>query len=177
MDKKVELYVITGPCGIGKSTITNKIANSLNSSCIIEGDAIYHMVIGGYVSPWKDDGKYSDLLWENCLNLASNFIERKISVVFNYIIYPDKLFQIIDRFKDNDNLTIRFVVLTTDEKTVRERDKLREEDCQMGERAIVLLNKFKEKGYDPKYVLDTSDLSIDETTHDIMDNPRFVIKE
>lgn len=175
-NNKIELYVITGPCGVGKSTITNMIAKNLESSAIIEGDDIYHMVIGGYVSPWKDhDKKYTDLFWDNCLDLIDNFINKDISVVFNYIIYPDRLKQIIDKFKDNKNLIIKFVVLTTDEKTIRERDKLRPEDCQMGDRAIVVLNEFKEKGYDNKYILDTSNISPEDTTKLILNEDSFIL--
>ena len=46
------LYIITGPAGVGKSTISNKIALNKDKSALIEGDLIYHQVVGGYVSPW-----------------------------------------------------------------------------------------------------------------------------
>lgn len=47
------LYLITGPAGVGKSTISKKIAETKNKSVLIEGDDIYHQVIGGYVQAWK----------------------------------------------------------------------------------------------------------------------------
>lgn len=43
------LYIITGPAGVGKSTISKKIAKLRNKSALIEGDDIYHQVVGGYV--------------------------------------------------------------------------------------------------------------------------------
>jgi len=36
------LYIITGPSGVGKSTISKRIAESTNKSALIEGDEIYH---------------------------------------------------------------------------------------------------------------------------------------
>ena len=48
-----DLYIITGPAGVGKSTISKKIANNKEKSALIEGDEIYHQVVGGYVSAWK----------------------------------------------------------------------------------------------------------------------------
>lgn len=36
------LYIITGPAGVGKSTISKKIAISKERSALIEGDDIYH---------------------------------------------------------------------------------------------------------------------------------------
>lgn len=55
-NKNAELFFITGPCGVGKSTIAKMIASNMKSSALIEGDSIYHRVIGGNVKPWEDDG-------------------------------------------------------------------------------------------------------------------------
>lgn len=44
-----DLILITGPAGVGKSTISRKIAENKKRSALIEGDDIYHQVIGGYV--------------------------------------------------------------------------------------------------------------------------------
>ena len=49
------LYIITGPAGSGKSTISKKLAESLDKSVLLEGDDIYHHVVGGYVSPSTKD--------------------------------------------------------------------------------------------------------------------------
>ena len=40
-----KLYIITGPTGVGKSTISNKLAESLLKSVLIEGDTIYNFFI------------------------------------------------------------------------------------------------------------------------------------
>ena len=40
-----KIYLITGPAGVGKSTISKKIAEHLDKSVLIEGDDIYHLVI------------------------------------------------------------------------------------------------------------------------------------
>ena len=43
------LYIITGPAGVGKSTISKGIAESLKKSVLLEGDDFYHQVVGSYV--------------------------------------------------------------------------------------------------------------------------------
>jgi len=62
-----------------------------------------------------------------------------------------------------------------DEETLLNRDKERPVDWQMGERCIVLLNSFKNKGYNIKNVLDTSNMSIDKTVDTILNEDRFII--
>lgn len=37
------LYIITGPAGVGKSTISHKLAKSKAKSAVIEGDDIYRL--------------------------------------------------------------------------------------------------------------------------------------
>lgn len=54
------LYIITGPAGVGKSTISKEIAINKEKSVLIEGDDIYHQVIGGYVPAWKQ-GNHLDI--------------------------------------------------------------------------------------------------------------------
>ena len=38
------LYVITGPAGVGKSTVSKRLAQNLSKSALIEGDESYHQV-------------------------------------------------------------------------------------------------------------------------------------
>lgn len=56
------LFIITGPCGVGKSTISKKLAEQFGLSCHINADYLYGMVVGGYIKPWKDDGTKLNLL-------------------------------------------------------------------------------------------------------------------
>ena len=46
------IYIITGPAGVGKSTVSKGIAEKLERSVLLEGDDFYHLVIGGYVQAW-----------------------------------------------------------------------------------------------------------------------------
>lgn len=64
-------------------------------------------------------------------------------------------------------------MLLVDEKTLLLRDGTRDEDCQMKERAITLLNNFKKANYNKNNILDTTNLSILDTTNEILTNNRF----
>ena len=165
------LYIITGPAGVGKSTISKKLANISNKSVLIEGDEIYSQVIGGYVSAWKE-GNHLEVFWEICLNMIETYLSYGYDVIFNYIVNPNILKKIQNRFK---NYTTKFVVLLTDEETILRRDSNRPEDCQMKERCIVLLNSFKNKNFDKNHILDTTNLSINETVDIIQNNSTFIL--
>ncbi len=165
------LYIITGPAGVGKSTISNKIALNKDKSALIEGDLIYHQVVGGYVSPWME-GNHLDTFWKVCINTIKAYLEDGYDVVFNYIIEPERLEKLKENFKYYD---LRFVVLMVNEDILLKRDKERPEDSQMKERCIVLLNEFKNHNYDSKNIIDTSYISLDDVVNTIEMEDRFII--
>ena len=166
------LYVITGPAGVGKSTVSKILAQKLNKSSLIEGDEIYHQIIGGYIPAWKD-GNHLQTFWKVCINTIRIYLDDGFDVVFNYIITPENLKLLKNEFK---NYTIKFIVLLVDESTLLLRDKERPEDCQMKERCITLLNNFKNRNYDNNNILDTTNLSIQETVNLIQNNNNFILK-
>lgn len=82
-----KLYILTGPPGVGKSTISNLLASNLEKSVLIEGDTIYNFFIGGRIKPRYKDAPL-DLFWNNCIYLIKSYLENGYDVVFNYIINP-----------------------------------------------------------------------------------------
>lgn len=166
------LYVITGPAGVGKSTVSKRLAQNLSKSALIEGDEIYHQVIGGYIPAWKE-GNHLQTFWKVCINIVRSYLEDDFDVVFNYIVTPENLALLKNEFK---NYTIKFIVLLVDESTLLLRDKERPEDCQMKERCITLLNNFKNRNYNINNILDTTNLSIEETVSLIQKNSNFILK-
>ena len=165
------LYIITGPAGVGKSTISRKIAECKKKSVLIEGDDIYHHVIGGYVQAWKE-GNHLDVFWKVCISTIKTYLEEGYDVIFNYIVTSTPLRKMKEEFK---NYTIKFVVLLVDEKKLILRDKERPEDCQMKERCIILLNSFKNNNYSKQNILDTSNFTINEIVNIIENDNRFIL--
>lgn len=165
------LYIITGPAGVGKSTISKTIANKMEKSVLIEGDEIYHQVIGGYISAWKE-GNHLDIFWKICIDMINTYLENQYDVIFNYIVNPDNLEMLKHTFI---NYNIRFVVLITNEDEILKRDALRTQDCQMKNRCIELLENFKRKDFDKRFYLDSTNLTIEETSKEIEDNNQYLI--
>lgn len=154
-----KLYLITGPAGVGKSSVSKCLANKNEKCALIEGDEVYHMVYSGYVSPWKENN-HLEIFWKNSISLIKNFITNGYDVVFNYIINKADFEKLKLEFKDIADM--KYVVLIADEETLIERDMQRPEDCRMGERVKIPLQKIKKQDIDKKYIIDTSNLSIEE---------------
>lgn len=59
----------------------------------------------------------------------------------------------------------------TEKETIIERP----EDNQMKKRVLILLESFKKQGFKEENILDTSNMSIEETAKTILENDIFII--
>ena len=163
------LYIITGPAGVGKSTISKRLATLKEKSVLIEGDDIYGQVISSYTSAWKE-GNHLKVFWKVCIDMINTYLEEGYDVVFNYIVTPDNLKLLKEKFS-----SFKFVILITDEDELLKRDLLRPEDCRMRERCVVLLNNFKNNNYEKDYTLDITNLSVDGVIEHLENDDKFNI--
>ena len=154
-----KLYIITGPSGVGKSTISRGIAERLKKSVLLEEDDFYHQVVGGYVQAWKP-GNHLDVFWKVCVDTINNYLNAGYDVVFNYIISKEKFLELKNIF---EKIELKFVVLLVDREIILKRDKERPDEFQMKDRCFVLLNDFLNNNYDEKYILYTDKLTINQT--------------
>ena len=159
-----KLYIITGPAGVGKSSVSKELAFNLAKSVLIEGDDIYHQVVGSYHSPWHELN-HLDTFWKVSINIIKTYLSEGDDVVFNYIMNNDSYQNIKQELK---NIDINLTVLMVNKDTLMKRDNMREEDCQMKERCIELLEEFKMYNFDNENILYTDNLSIKETVDKIL---------
>jgi len=161
-----KLYLITGPAGVGKSTISKEIAFKLEKSALIEGDDIYHQIVGSYHSPWHELN-HLDTFWKVSINIIKTYLNEGYDVVFNYIIEPENYKMLKQIF---NSVNINFTVLMVNKETLLKRDHNRPEESRMNNRCIELLEEFKNYNYDKSNILYTDNLTIKETVDKILNN-------
>ena len=165
------LYLITGPAGVGKSTVSKELALSLKKSVLLEGDDFYHQVINSYIPAWKE-GNHLNIFWKVVIDTINNYLNAGYDVIFNYIIPKDKFNELKSIFKKYNT---KFIVLLASESTIIKRDNKRDIKNRMNERCILLLREFINYNYDKKYILDTDNYSIKELVNKILDNNKYNI--
>jgi predicted kinase len=168
------VYVLSGPAGVGKSTISKELTKKLRHSAYISGDYISHMHINGRKKPWESKEELS-LLWDNILSLTRNFLAYGNDVVVDYVTFPQEAAWFHENLKDG-NVNVVYVVLWADNETLIRRDEMRNPEYKMGERCLLLAHEFKESGVDEKHLFNTSRYTtkdMDSIIEEIMKNPRF----
>lgn len=172
---KRTVYIISGPAGIGKSTVASELANSLEESAYIKGDDVIDMHVGGKKLPWKSE-KEVDLLWDNIIALTKNFLKVG-DVVIDYVTFPSRLTWIKETLNEYDVL-INYVLLWAEDDVLKNRDLLRPPEQQMKKRSLILKREFEEEKPNERYLLDTGNhetFDVNSLVSIILGDDRFLI--
>ena len=176
--KKPFVCIITGPCGSGKSTIAEELAEETKKSGYIDVDYLRDMIKNGRANPCIYTGeskKQVDLATRNSLDLTLNFLKKGFNVFIDDVL--ERKQQMIDYSKGLKNYRIHIFLLLPNKKVLAKRDSQRKKEDVMGERALELHDIFTKK-VDKKgwYVLDTSNHTIEQTKNEIMNIIKKKIK-
>lgn len=157
-----KIYILTGPAGVGKTTLTKALAKNLKKCAILEGDEIYSQVYGS-VKPWLE-GNHTKLMWKNMCDLAWNYLENDIDVIMNYIITDEELNYIKNCLA---KFELHFCTLMADRETIMKRDELRPED-EVVHRVDEHIKIFSSSAYGQKFVLNTTNMSVEQEVKEIL---------
>jgi len=172
------LYIISGPAGVGKSTTSRMLVQTLDKSAYISGDDVSHIPVKGRGKPWLDKDT-NDLTWKNISSLTKNLMDYGYDVVVDYVAFPEDIDGLIKELADND-VKIIYVVLMVDRQTIMYRDGLRAAENQMKERSIILLDEFENnpnlKEENKLYTSNYTEEQLPEIVHEIMNNDKYKLR-
>ena len=168
------VYIISGPPGVGKSSVSEELAYSFDKSAVIEGDSIYLMIKSGLVAPWEDDGYYMDLFWDNVISITNNLLARDMTVIINYVLFEEQINK-MKEFLKTKQVNLKYCVLLAEEQTLKERDLSRKEIERTGELSITSRNEFLSRNMNKNHLLYTDNLDIEEIVNIIKFSNRFFV--
>ena len=160
------VLLLTGTCGVGKSSVAQEWAQR-HESAVIAGDAITDFVAHAPFEPYTGDEQ--KLVGELAAEAATEFVQRGMSVVVEWVLYPGTIRRLRNRLRKrmkrrDKSLQVCAVWLTADRLTNHQRDKSREASVWMNERVDIVADELEQLRW-PRYVhrLDTSNLDVNAT--------------
>ncbi len=164
----MNVYLITGPAGSGKSSVANALAKKLERSAVIEVDTLREMVKGGYVRPWPHNEEVDlqlSLSAKNACDMATNFMEKGFNVFVDDVVGRKLLEQYSNFFKGKNFQT--FLLMPSLESLLNRFDD-RGDDKDLRERTVELHKRFSEKKDNLSWqVVDSSTQTLEETVEQI----------
>lgn len=77
------VYLISGPLGVGKTTVTRALHKTLSDSVLIEGDMFLHALAGRDELPWE---KKLELSWQEILAHTKEGVQENHVVVIDFVV-------------------------------------------------------------------------------------------
>lgn len=155
------VYIISGCCGSGKTTIANKLVKMIPCTALISGDSIHDLIHNYSYIEWKIQLK---ITWQNILLLLDNYLQNNINVIIDYVI-EDELIQILSVLKKYD-IEIRYIVMTADQETIKKR-LISRGDAWLVDRALYLNKKLTKDKNNIMYLYNGMDIPFDQQIIDI----------
>ena len=178
------IYFISGPCGCGKTTLTDAFAKHMVKNekkeqvYVIHGDDFHKgFVLRMYEERdfWEegqaiDQMEWQDILkfnWECILDVAGKALKRGMDVIIDYIVEEEM--PLLRNLSKEYNAKLYYVVLTASEEIITDRIKKRG-DVEMIERALFLKKELEECSENQGHLYDNTGKTIDEEVEEISKN-------
>ena len=177
----MNIYVFSGPCGCGKSTLSEAYArhlidNGKNQVYVIHGDDFHK----GFVETDRRVGPncpgfqyWADILefnWQCMLDVAQKALERGLDVIIDYVV-EDELPRLKELARKN-SANLFLSVLTATEEELKQRLIHRGSE-DLIDRSLFLKSKFDAAPKFQTYLYDISGMTVEEE----IENLDFTIRE
>ncbi|MGD6874759.1 AAA family ATPase [Sutcliffiella horikoshii] len=146
------VYIISGPCGVGKSTVTKGLARKLERAVLVEGDLISAMFVGEEQPAWEE--KLS-IVWQNLSSLTKNFLLNGYDVVIDYVVENELEWFCKELHQTRLDIILHYYVLRADPDALVERITKRG-DTGMIPRSLELLHQLENKEENAPHLYDTT---------------------
>lgn len=167
----MNIFLISGPLGVGKSTVSRSLADSMNQCVLVEGDLLLHVYRGENEPPWEER---LQLAWFNIAAVTRNFLKHGLDVVIDFVV-EDELQWFYEQLSDL-NATMHYVVLYAEPETLAARLSQRG-DSPYIQRSLFLRNKLMASANNEPFLLNANRMCPDELVKEIVKDVRFRIHE
>lgn len=156
------IYLFSGPCGCGKSTLASAFARNLQRpACIIHGDDFQSCLVQpedvSIPGPtWEDVLRFN---WRCILDVARSALQTGVDVVIDYVV-EDELPR-VQPLACEFGAVLHYIVLTASEDTLRQR-LLERGDAWLIERSLFLKAKLDAMPDNQGHLFDISGMTVEQ---------------
>jgi predicted kinase len=162
------VYIISGPPGVGKTTIATRLFESIENCRLVAGDEFLIAV--------KNSGlgfeEIKEESWKKILSATTENINQGFNVVIDFVV-EDELAR-ISKYADSSGVKCKYVVLIADEKSILERLAKRN-DLGFKDRALFVLKKLINDPKNKEFLYDTSNKDVTKIVQEIITSPHYIV--
>ena len=178
------IYFISGPCGCGKSTLTDALAMHMvkvekrRQVYVIHGDDFHQ----GFVTRAYEEGdfwadgqainqlEWLEILkfnWECIISVAGKALSRGLDVLIDYVVEEE--LPLLQKLAKDHDAKLYYLVLTASEETITKRIQERG-DVEMVERALFLKNKLDHLPENQGHLYDNTGKTVEQEVKEVAES-------
>lgn len=182
------IYFISGPCGCGKTTLTNALAEYMVKAekrrqvYVIHGDDFHQ----GFVTrAYEEDAFWADgqatnqlewleilkFNWECIIDVAGKALVRGLDVLIDYVVEEE--LPLLQKLAKEHDAKLHYLVLTASEETITKRIQERG-DVEMVERALFLKHKLDHLPENQGHLYDNTGKTVDQEVTEVAEIMRKI---
>lgn len=165
-----KIYLISSPCGVGKSTLAKNLVQSVSDSVIVEGDYFLHRIDESLADiTWEEK---LHIMWKNILSTTLNYLQHGMNVVIDIVVEEE--LEWFCRYFEHSPIRIYYIVLMAEGDVLRKRLTKRG-DTYLIDRALFLVKKLGSDPINQKFLLDTTNIDSKDVLNKVLSRDDFVV--
>lgn len=159
------VLIVTGPPGVGKTTVAGILAAREQRAVHLEADAFFRFIGTGYVEPWKPESKeQNEIVMRIVAGAAGGYAEAGYFTVVDGIVIPAWFLKPLSEALKGSGHSVAYAVLRAPLSTCLERVQSREGEPPIDSGAIEQLwRSFADLGDLERNVIDVDGRDPEET--------------
>jgi len=152
----VELLIVTGPAGVGKSEVSGRVALTAERSVHLRIDAFMRSIVNGWIDPWlAEAGQQNEAIGGAVFAAAMEFAAAGYTVIVDGCIFHSSLDRLA-RACRHRSVPLSYAVLRCDLDTCCERAARRDGEIPDRGLAAALHARFEDLGAYERHVVDAA---------------------
>jgi predicted kinase len=149
--------ILTGPPGVGKTTVAALLAQRAERSVHLEADRFFFSIRSGFVEPWDSaSAEQNQLVMRTAAEAAASYARAGYSTIFEGIVIPRWTLAVIRETLQSANVPAAYAVLRAPHSECASRVQKREGDPDLFEPGVLaaITAEFDDLGEFERHAVD-----------------------